>query len=576
MRKTNIFYVALAAMTLATSCSQDELQSSQAAKSEINFNASMGLKSRAEETTTNNLQSSCFYVSSFVSEKENYMKNVKYTYANQKWSSPAGETYFWPVSETLNFYAYAYGHKSEQTALTGVTINKTDQKIEDFSPATGSESEGSKADASKQEDLIYAAVTGNKTSNGENGITLTFKHALSEISVKAMNGNSAYKVEVKGVKLGNIINKNTFTFPTASTTSDGTWGESATETGSYETDYTNAITLNSTAANVDANAPFMLIPQQCAKGTDNNKSKYSAGHYIALNVTITMKSGDSEYNGATYTGWAYVGIDTKWEQGKHYTYTLDFTAGAGQDSEGNPIISGKEIAVAVDVTEWNNSEKYIVNPDISTTPTEANCLIMNSPGKVYAINIASKPNAFWTSAAAGTDQMDSDPITDDTEWTAEVIWQDITNYEWETGGTPSKPDGYTQKRAIDFYDLTDGAKTSDDTYSGKGKTLYIQLRNAYRGNIVVGVKKKTDGDCQQSQNCLLSSTAVLSVPLSGKSQPSKVGYITETGLQPPAIYIARQKQMPPTTMNRQVALCGVQILTQLIRHIILLMAFTST
>ncbi len=428
MRKTNIFYVALAAMTLATSCSQDELQSSQAAKSEINFNASMGLKSRAEETNTTNLQSSCFYVSSFVSDKENYMKDVKYTYATNKWSSPAGETYFWPVSETLNFYAY--GHETTQTTLSGVTIDKTDQKIEDFSPATGSESEGSKADASKQEDLIYAAVTGNKTDNGENGMTLTFKHALSEISVKAMNGNTAYKVEVKGVKLGNIINKNTFTFPTASTstTGDGTWGESATETGSYETDYTNAITLTSSEQNVDANAPFLLIPQQCKKGTDNDKSKYSAGHYIALNVTITMKSGDSEYNGATYTGWAYVGIDTKWEQGKHYTYTLDFTAGAGQDSEGNPIISGKEIAVAVDVTEWNNDEKYVVNPDISTTPTEANCLIMNSPGKVYAINIASKINAFWMSDAAGTEKSQTAVIDDNTQWTAEVIWQDITNY----------------------------------------------------------------------------------------------------------------------------------------------------
>ena len=354
MRKTNIFYVALAAMTLATSCSQDELQSSQAAQCEINFNASMGLKSRATETDATKLQSSCFYVSSFVSNKENYMKDVKYTYTSEKWSSPTGETYFWPVSETLNFYAYAYGHQATQTALTGVTINKTDQKIENFSPATDtSGGEGSKADASKQEDLIYAAVTGNKADNGANGITLTFKHALSEISVKALNSNTAYKVEVKGVKLGNIINKNTFTFPTASTstTGDGTWGESATETGSYETDFTsNVVTLNNTAANVDANAPFMLIPQQCKKGTDNDKSKYSAGHYIALNVTITATGGQE-----IYKDWAYVGIDTKWEQGKHYTYTLDFSEGAGQDKDGNQIISGSEIKIkSVEVTAISN------------------------------------------------------------------------------------------------------------------------------------------------------------------------------------------------------------------------------
>lgn len=362
MRKTNIFYVALAAMTLATSCSQDELQSSQAAQCEINFNASMGLKSRATETDAKKLQSSCFYVSSFVTEKENYMKDVKYTYTDTKWHSPTGETYFWPVSETLNFYAYAYGHESDQATLTGVTINKTEQKITDFSPATSSESEGSKADASKQEDLIYAAVTGSKADNGENGITLTFKHALSEISVKALNSNTAYKVEVKGVKLGNIINKNTFTFPTASTstTGDGTWGDDASETGSYETDFTSdVVTLNNTAANVDANAPFMLIPQQCAKGTSEQKSKYSAGHYIALNVTITATGGQE-----IYKDWAYVGIDTEWEQGKHYTYTLDFSEGAGQDKDGNQIISGSEIKIET-VTVTPISDETELKPGMS-------------------------------------------------------------------------------------------------------------------------------------------------------------------------------------------------------------------
>lgn len=353
-------------MTLATSCSQDELQSSQAAQSEINFNASMGLRTRAEETNTTNLQSSGFYVSAFVSEKDNYMKDVKYTYSDNSWKSPSGETYFWPVSETLNFYAYAYGHATTQTSLSGVTINKTTQEIKDFSPATKEES-NTHSDAAAQEDLIYAAVTGNKTDNASSGITLTFKHALSEISVKAQNSNTAYQVKVKGVKLGNIISKDTFTFPTASssTTGDGKWGNSSSTTGlttgSYETDFTE-FTLTSTAANVDDSKPFMLIPQQCKKGTASNSSKYSAGHYIALNVTITQKSGDSEYNGSSYTGWAYVGIDTNWEQGKHYTYTLDFSKGAGQDENGNQIISGSEIIIkSVEVTAITDADAQSPN-----------------------------------------------------------------------------------------------------------------------------------------------------------------------------------------------------------------------
>ena len=101
----------------------------------------------------------------------------------------------------------------------------------------------------------------------------------------------------------------------------------------------------------------MLIPQQCAKGTSEQKSKYSAGHYIALNVTITATGGQE-----IYKDWAYVGIDTKWEQGKHYTYTLDFSKGAGQKEDGTPIISGSEIEInTVTVTPISDGDTSTTN-----------------------------------------------------------------------------------------------------------------------------------------------------------------------------------------------------------------------
>ena len=485
--KKLLFYVALASLTLTTSCSQDDLVSHRTSENEIQFHASMGMKSRASETTTLNLNT--FYVTAFQSGEKNYMQDVDYTKTtegdNTKWTHSGTDTYYWPTSEGLNFYAYA--PKTPGKAGT-LSIGSDAQTLTGFQP---------NAAAKDQQDFIYATTTGSKEKNAQSGIDLTFNHALSQISIQAKNGNGAYTVTVTGVKIGGVKDQGTFTFPsTTDDTKTAAWSDCSTTTGggSYETTWTTAATLNGTAAQMsDENVSFMLIPQTLTKNT----TKYSAGSYIALKATIQMQGGEKLVDDA----WIYVGIGDTWAMGKHYTYTLDFTNGAGQDSEGNQIISGKEIAVAVDVTEWNNSEKYVVNPDISTTPTEANCLIMNSPGKVYAINIASKPNAFWTSTAAGTDKMETAPITDDTEWTAEVIWQDITNYEWETGEEPSKPVDYTQKRAIDFYDLTDGAKTSVDTYSGKGKTLYIQLRNAYRGNIVVGVKKK---DAQDSDGYLWS------------------------------------------------------------------------
>lgn len=127
--------------------------------------------------------------------------------------------------------------------------------------------ETNKADAKAQEDLIYACVSGNKTSNAT-GVDLTFKHALSEISVKATNSNTAYQIKVTGVKLGNINSQGTFKFADATTsaTSDGTWNDLKTPVA-YETDFTgdNAVTLDATEKNVDASTPFILIPQTCKK-----------------------------------------------------------------------------------------------------------------------------------------------------------------------------------------------------------------------------------------------------------------------------------------------------------------------
>ena len=364
MRKTNFFYVALAAMTLATSCSQDELQSSQAAQSEINFNASMGLKSRATETKVGDLTK--FNVTAYKSESANYMTNVTYTKGDgDVWKSPNGEKYFWPVSGALNFYAYA-----PTTGVGTVTIDKSTQTFADFTPGTTSGATNQDAnatndlsDADAQVDLIYA-VTPNQSKPTDNNtnVTLNFKHALSEISVKAMNSNTAYTVKVTGLQIGNVVSKGTYTLPTDATTSGtdtkGEWAISSEndDKTSYTTNFTkdgSTVTLGSDAKNVDASKPFMLIPQKCTKGTESNTSKYSAGHYIALKATITMKGGEVLVD----NDWVYIGIDTKWEQGKHYTYTLDFTNGAGQDKDGNQIISGKEITATCSVSEFTTGDE---------------------------------------------------------------------------------------------------------------------------------------------------------------------------------------------------------------------------
>lgn len=166
---------------------------------------------------------------------------------------------------------------------------------------------------------------------------MNFQHALTEISVAAKNSNTAYTVKVTGVKLGNVKTKGTFTFPSiANSAASWTLSSAAEDVGSYETTWSNATVLSNSVSTLDeANAPFMLIPQQL------EKSEQASGKaYLALKVNITMQGGK-----VIRDGWAYIGLNTNWEMGKHYTYTLDFSDGAGQDENGKQIISGKEMVL---------------------------------------------------------------------------------------------------------------------------------------------------------------------------------------------------------------------------------------
>lgn len=466
MIRNKIFCVALASLTMATSCSQDDLlSSSKSSENEISFHASMGLKSRATETTTNNLES--FVVNAFKNGDANYMTNVTYNKNKDSWTNEKG-TYFWPTEGTLNFYAYAPATPGSAGTMK---LDKDAQTLTDFSPNSTAE---------EQKDFIYTSTTGSYEKDKENGVSLTFKHALSWIDIKAKNSNKAYTIKITDVKLGNIIKKGTFTFPSAdgTTRSTASWTTSSTETDKQ--DYTTT-TVTETTLSADGTVfaqlggNFMVIPQTLTK-----QSKASEGNYIAVEVTVTMQGGQEMIS----KGWVYVGIGqdaaatttsgneiTSWEMGKHYTYTLDFSEGVGQDKDGNCIFDSKEIAIATDVTPWDEANQY---PIIAIVPTSANSVLMSTT-QVYAIDIATKPNAFWTSEAGGS--LSEAPITDNTEWTAEVVWQDI------------------KERAFYFCDNTGAAQESAETYSGKGKTLYVQAKsNSINGNVVIGIKKQNASD----------------------------------------------------------------------------------
>ena len=272
---------------------------------------------RAIETTSSNLD--CFYLSSFMNDDDNYMSNVPYLKQNSVWSTAAGK-FYWPVEGDLHFYGYA----PETPGKSGTfQLDKDAQTLTGFSPNDA---------ASEQKDFVYCYTKGEIGANGTTDMNMNFKHALSNITVAAKNDSPYYTVGVTGVRIGNVKGKGTFTFPAVgSAYNEGSWNLSnaASDNVSYETTWNNAALLGSGASMMDAsNEAFMLLPQQLEKA-----AQASSKAYIALKVDINDNSGQNLYN-----DWAYIGIDTKWEMGKHYIYTLDFTKGAGQQIDGNPVL----------------------------------------------------------------------------------------------------------------------------------------------------------------------------------------------------------------------------------------------
>lgn len=166
------------------------------------------------------------------------------------------------------------------------------------------------------------------------------------------------------MRIGQPVSKATFDFGTAS------WQLGALKTN-YEATYAGSEkTLDGTAVSIMAEADdnAMLIPQQLTAWTpDTDKSNTNKGAYLAVKINITTKDGARVYPVASVGeyDWAAVAVNTNWQAGQKYTYTLDFSNGAGKVDPEKPTptdptdpfkpgedILGSPIKFTVEVTPW--------------------------------------------------------------------------------------------------------------------------------------------------------------------------------------------------------------------------------
>ena len=297
----------IAAMAF-TSCSKDIVINTTKGHA-IDFRVTT--KTRAVETTSANLNT--FYVTALTESGENYYTNTAYTKVNEYFSS--SPEYFWPSDgSSLDFYAYA---PSSHKLGAEVTIDNSSKKLLNFSPAT---------QINQQQDFITAVATGNKK-NADKGFALIFNHQLAQIEVNAKNANEDYIYQISGIRINQPVRKGDFDFLTSKWTLD-------TESKSiYEETYDIPILLNSYGKNImgTEGESAMLIPQKLVPWNPNSDPANSKkGVYISVFTKITTSEGTQIFpETAEEYAWVAVPIDTEWEAGNKYVYTLDFTDGAG-------------------------------------------------------------------------------------------------------------------------------------------------------------------------------------------------------------------------------------------------------
>lgn len=324
---------AAAVITAMASCSNNEIIDVNSGEG-ISFRTSLDKATRANAANVTTLDNLSEFKVAGIGNDATYMPELLVSKSGSAWNTAS--TYYWPAYE-LKFFAYAPTNFGTGTA----TLNHTAQTIAGFTPAT---------EIAEQKDLLISCNTGNKANNEASGVEMNFKHALSQIEIKAKCSNPNIKIEVKAVRVVNPGTTATFTFPTEATSSQynllqANWsGLSGQNTTAYKTKG-EIVELNEQAKSImfgDKN--FMLIPQQLTAWTGKGSTE---GAYISVLCRIYSKNGDQYtllYPQPTTTdnkenkyGYAAVAINTNWLPGKKYIYTLDFCSPDGGGNGGGLI-----------------------------------------------------------------------------------------------------------------------------------------------------------------------------------------------------------------------------------------------
>ena len=324
------------------SCSQDDIVEANLGADEIRFAAVTNGATRAADIYNPTNMPASFQVSA-MSQGKTYISDDKIEKQGSSWVNTTG-TRYWP-EDAVDFYAHV------NAGETIFKLNNGAPTFNNFSVAPTVES---------QVDLLYAVKKGETKETTP--VQLNFRHALSQIVFKARNESENIFVQIKGVRVMNVKNSRTYTFPTTTDPNLPTSGTADSENrGSWtladtKAEYNVTFRLtdvkgsktNPTVVNLTdvKGTALMLMPQTTTAWDPETAPKPSVGNtnsYLLVDCVIynvadgsaTTLPGDNvclwgkEENGSYTTKELAIPVKFAWEEGKKYTYTLVFGNGNG-------------------------------------------------------------------------------------------------------------------------------------------------------------------------------------------------------------------------------------------------------
>ena len=363
-----------AAMALSlSSCSSDETVELAREKG-ISFHSVVGLNTRGTELDQAGLeQEKELYVTTFTPDGDLRYPETLYSFDGSAWTATPSQS--WGGYDKLSFF------------LTYPSL-KTWQKDENFGLTKDGKTVTVIVDEaiSKQKDYVMAYLKdANKPQQQGEAVHVDLQHVFSSVEIWAKNENGAFQYKVKGIRLNDVNREVDIDLSTLAFTHK-------TQFVNYELINDTPVTLGKDKQSLMGTAGNAILPPQDGLNasawngthttdplTGPDDYQHRIGSHISVLINLKATAGAVIYpvgstaDNETY-GWVAVPVEFKWESGKKYVYTLDFTDGAGKvdprepgndvDAGGKdpdkaqPVLGGL-IKFGLTVTKWNTENEDV-------------------------------------------------------------------------------------------------------------------------------------------------------------------------------------------------------------------------